>query len=91
MSATRVTLKGVDSTVEDGNVEVSCPVCRGVGICVTKEEWDAWASNKKMITARTETGNSGKLYHPSIHHILHDVQSPSHFRLIADTYPLPIK
>lgn len=39
VSATRVALKGVDSAVEDGNVEVSCPICRGVG-CVTKEEWD---------------------------------------------------
>ena len=39
VSATRVALRGVDSAVEDGNVEVSCPVCRGVG-CVTKEEWD---------------------------------------------------
>lgn len=39
VSATRVALKGMDTSVEDGNVEVSCPVCRGVG-CVTKEEWD---------------------------------------------------
>lgn len=40
VSATRVALKGMDTAVEDGNVEVSCPVCRGVG-CVPKEEWDA--------------------------------------------------
>jgi hypothetical protein len=39
VSATRVALKGADTAMEGGNVEVSCPVCRGVG-CVSKEQWD---------------------------------------------------
>ena len=39
VTAERVALKGADAIVEDGSVEVSCPVCRHVG-CVSKEEWD---------------------------------------------------
>jgi hypothetical protein len=39
VSATRVALKGADTAVEGGNVEVSCPVCRCIG-CVSKEQWD---------------------------------------------------
>jgi len=40
VSAERVAFGGVGPTVDsDGCVEVSCPVCKGVG-CVLKEEWD---------------------------------------------------
>lgn len=40
VSAERIALRGVDVVVDDeGCVEVSCPVCRGVG-CVSKAEWD---------------------------------------------------
>ncbi|KDR85332.1 hypothetical protein GALMADRAFT_22561, partial [Galerina marginata CBS 339.88] len=39
VSAERVSLRGADAIVEDGQVEVSCPVCRGVG-CVSTQEWE---------------------------------------------------
>jgi hypothetical protein len=40
VSAERVALGGADvSVIEDGDVEVSCPVCRSAG-CVTKQEWE---------------------------------------------------
>jgi len=40
VSAERVALRDADAVVdeEDGSVEVSCPICRGVG-CISKEEW----------------------------------------------------
>ncbi|KAJ2913374.1 hypothetical protein MD484_g7051, partial [Candolleomyces efflorescens] len=39
VSAERVALRGVEASVVGDDVEVSCPVCRGVG-CVSKVEWD---------------------------------------------------
>lgn len=39
VSAERVALRSADTVAEDGQVNVSCPVCRTTG-CVTKEEWD---------------------------------------------------
>jgi hypothetical protein len=39
VSAERVALSGADAAIEDGRVDVSCPVCRSAG-CVTKEEWN---------------------------------------------------
>ncbi|KAH9480695.1 hypothetical protein JR316_0007295 [Psilocybe cubensis] len=39
VTAERVALRGADAIIEDGNVEVSCPVCRGTG-CVSKADWD---------------------------------------------------
>ncbi|KAF9481129.1 hypothetical protein BDN70DRAFT_803996 [Pholiota conissans] len=39
VSAERVFLRGADAAVEDGQVDVSCPVCRGAG-CIMQEEWD---------------------------------------------------
>ena len=39
VSAERVALRGADSVSENGQVNVSCPVCRTTG-CVTQQEWD---------------------------------------------------
>jgi len=40
VSAERVAQRGVDVVMDsDGHVEVSCPVCRGMGY-VSKEEWN---------------------------------------------------
>ncbi|PPQ78753.1 hypothetical protein CVT25_010756 [Psilocybe cyanescens] len=39
VTAERVALRGADAVVEDGSVDVSCPVCRGTG-CVSKADWD---------------------------------------------------
>lgn len=39
VSAARVALMGEDATVVNGNVEVACSVCRGVGN-VAKRDWD---------------------------------------------------
>ena len=44
VSAERVALRGADVVVDDdGCVEVSCPICRGIG-CVSKEEWEEGVS-----------------------------------------------
>ncbi|TFK39939.1 hypothetical protein BDQ12DRAFT_573780, partial [Crucibulum laeve] len=39
VSAERVALRGADAAIVGDDVEVSCPVCRGVG-CVSKRDWD---------------------------------------------------
>ena len=39
VSAERVALRGADAAIVGDDVEVSCPVCKGVG-CVSRKDWD---------------------------------------------------